>query len=132
MLENNFRYYSHVNFFYSNILLPIVHNMLHIIFQELRAPLTIVADGCFSRFRKALTKETPDVASHFVGMIMKDCPQHMDNHAELVLADPSPVLIYQISSTDTRVLVDIRGPMPRDIKQYMKDNIYSQLPGRIN
>ncbi len=49
--------------------------------------------------------------------------------AELVLADPSPILIYQISSHCTRVLVDVRGRMPKNIKEYMKENIYPQLPG---
>ncbi|MEQ2217202.1 hypothetical protein XENOCAPTIV_028899 [Xenoophorus captivus] len=59
----------------------------------------------------------------------QDCPQFKANHAELVLANPSPVLIYQISSSHTRVLVDIRGEMPRDLPGYMAEKIYPQLPG---
>jgi squalene monooxygenase len=31
------------------------------------APLTIVADGLFSKFRKEITELTPDVRSNFVG-----------------------------------------------------------------
>jgi squalene monooxygenase len=31
------------------------------------APLTIVADGLFSKFRKEITDLTPDVRSNFVG-----------------------------------------------------------------
>lgn len=61
---------------------------------------------------------------------LQNCPQFKDNHAELVLANPSPVLIYQISSSQTRVLVDIRGEMPRDLPQYMAEKIHPQLPGR--
>lgn len=60
----------------------------------------------------------------------QDCPQFKANHAELVLADPSPVLVYQISSTQTRVLVDIRGEMPQDLPQYLMEKIHPQLPGR--
>lgn len=60
----------------------------------------------------------------------QDCPQFKANHAELVLADPSPVLIYQISSSQTRVLVDIRGEMPHNLSEYMAEKIYPQLPGR--
>ena len=89
----------------------------------------MVADGCFSKFRKELISAKPTVKSHFVGMVMEDCPQIKDNHAELVLTDPSPILIYQISSRDTRVLVDIRGGMPKDIKAYFNETIYPQLPG---
>ena len=91
--------------------------------------LTIVADGCFSKFRKELVGETVKVTSHFVGTLMKDCPQIKDNHAELVLAVPSPVLIYQISSDQTRVLVDIKGGMPKDLKEYLLEKVAPQLPG---
>ncbi|XP_051722201.1 squalene monooxygenase [Ctenopharyngodon idella] len=99
--------------------------------KEIHAPLTIVADGCFSKFRKNLVSGKVKVSSHFVGCIMKDSPQFKPNHAELVLADPSPVLIYQISSNETRVLVDVRGEMPRDIMQYMTEKIYPQLPEHL-
>lgn len=33
------------------------------------APLTIVADGLFSKFRKEITDLTPDVRSNFVGYV---------------------------------------------------------------
>ena len=94
------------------------------------APLTIVVDGCFSKFRKELVKEPVRVTSHFVGTLLHNCPQVKANHAELVLASPSPVLVYQISSTDTRVLVDIRGNMPRDLKGHLMDHVFPQLPGK--
>ncbi|TNN72913.1 Squalene monooxygenase [Liparis tanakae] len=99
--------------------------------KEIYAPLTVVADGCFSKFRKNLVSGKAHTSSHFVGCIMKDCPQFKANHAELVLANPSPVLIYQISSSDTRVLVDIRGEMPRNLSEYMVEKIYPQLPEHL-
>lgn len=61
---------------------------------------------------------------------MQDCPQFKANHAELVLANPSPVLIYQISSSQTRVLVDIRGEMLHNLPEYLTEKIHPQLPGR--
>ncbi|XP_038123216.1 squalene monooxygenase [Cyprinodon tularosa] len=99
--------------------------------KDLHAGLTVVADGCFSKFRKSLVSGKARISSHFVGCLMKDCPQFKANHAELVLANPSPVLIYQISSFHTRVLVDIRGEMPRDLPGYMAEKIYPQLPGHL-
>ncbi|XP_062321130.1 squalene monooxygenase [Osmerus eperlanus] len=99
--------------------------------KEIHAPLTVVADGCFSKFRKSLGSGKAYVSSHFVGCLMKDSPQYRANHAELVLANPSPVLIYQISSTETRVLVDIRGEMPRNLTEYLAEKIYPQLPEHI-
>ncbi|MED6289827.1 hypothetical protein CHARACLAT_006920 [Characodon lateralis] len=99
--------------------------------KDIHAGLTVVADGCFSKFRKSLVSGKARISSHFVGCLMKDCPQFKDNHAELVLANPSPVLIYQISSSHTRVLVDIRGEMPRDLPGYMAEKIYPQLPEHL-
>ncbi|KAG8441636.1 hypothetical protein GDO86_010716 [Hymenochirus boettgeri] len=99
--------------------------------KEIHAPLTVVADGVFSKFRKNLITGQVKVSSHFVGCILKNSPQFKANHAELVLANPSPVLIYQISSTETRVLVDIRGEMPKNLKEYMIDKIHPQLPDHL-
>uniref|UniRef100_A0AAX7URG1 Squalene monooxygenase n=1 Tax=Astatotilapia calliptera TaxID=8154 RepID=A0AAX7URG1_ASTCA len=99
--------------------------------KEVHAALTVVADGCFSKFRKSLVSGKARISSHFVGCLMKDCPQFKSNHAELVLANPSPVLIYQISSSQTRVLVDIRGEMPRNLPEYMAEKIYPQLPEHL-
>ncbi|XP_076006671.1 squalene monooxygenase [Genypterus blacodes] len=99
--------------------------------KEVRAGLTVVADGCFSKFRKNLVTGKAQTSSHFVGCIMKDCPQFKANHAELVLADPSPVLVYQISSSQTRVLVDIRGEMPRNLSEYMAEKVHPQLPEHL-
>ncbi|RUS79256.1 hypothetical protein EGW08_012986 [Elysia chlorotica] len=95
------------------------------------APLTFVMDGCFSKFRKSLVKEPVHVASHFVGFLMHHCPQKISNHAELVLTDPSPVLVYQISSDSTRILVDIRGIMPKNLKEHLLDFVCPQLPEHI-
>ncbi|XP_072317369.1 squalene monooxygenase [Eucyclogobius newberryi] len=99
--------------------------------KVIHAALTVVADGCFSKFRKSLISGKAHVSSHFVGCIMKNCPQFRANHAELVLANPSPVLIYQISSSETRVLVDIRGEMPRNLSDYMVEKVHPQLPEHL-
>ncbi|XP_077023755.1 squalene monooxygenase isoform X2 [Tamandua tetradactyla] len=99
--------------------------------KELHAPLTVVADGLFSKFRKNLASNKISVSSHFIGFLMKNAPQFKANHAELILANPNPILIYQISSNETRVLVDIRGEMPRNLREYMTEKIYPQLPDHL-
>lgn len=99
--------------------------------KELHAPLTVVADGLFSKFRKNLISSKVSVASHFVGFLMENAPQFKANHAELLLVNPSPVLIYQISSNETRVLVDVRGELPRNLREYMVEKIYPQLPDHL-
>lgn len=44
---------------------------LSVTLQELHAPLTVVADGLFSKFRKNLVSQKVTVSSHFVGCILK-------------------------------------------------------------
>ncbi|XP_073925303.1 squalene monooxygenase isoform X3 [Castor canadensis] len=75
--------------------------------KELHAPLTVVADGLFSKFRKNLICNKVSVSSHFVGFLM------------------------QISSHETRVLVDIHGEMPRNLREYMVEQIYPKIPDHL-
>lgn len=60
------------------------------------APLTFLVDGCFSKFRKEIPHKDVLVRSHFAGVVLEDCPLPMPNHGHVVLADPSPILLYQV------------------------------------
>lgn len=96
------------------------------------APLTIVADGCFSKFRRQIITKKPIVKSNFVGLVLKDCDLPNSNYGHVVLASPSPILLYQIGTRDTRILVDIPGKLPSSLdgslKHYMKEVVCPQLP----
>ncbi len=92
----------------------------------------MVADGCFSKFRKGLNNAPVSVSSHFAGIVMHKCPQIKKGHAEIVLSKNGPVLVYQISSKSTRILVDIQGKMPSEIKKYMLSTVLPELPGKHN
>ncbi|ONK76063.1 uncharacterized protein A4U43_C03F23500 [Asparagus officinalis] len=72
--------------------------------EELKAyaPLTIVCDGCFSNLRRVLCSPKVDVPSCFVGLVLENCELPYPNHGHVVLADPSPILFYPISSTEVR------------------------------
>ena len=82
--------------------------------------LVIVADGCFSNFRnvvmgKAACKAT--TKSYFVGTILKDATLPVAAHGTVILPQGSgPVLLYQISEHDTRMLIDIQHPLPSDLR----------------
>ncbi|KAI8808161.1 squalene epoxidase-domain-containing protein, partial [Cladochytrium replicatum] len=108
--------------------------------KKVYAPLTIAADGCFSRFRNEFVpKSNVEVKSHFAGLILTDCPLPHPNHGHVILAEPSPVLLYQIGSRDTRILVDIPGKVKINVSawsshlkpRYMRENVYPQLPEQI-
>ncbi|KAL8172071.1 hypothetical protein V2J09_023875 [Rumex salicifolius] len=100
------------------------------------APLTIVCDGCFSNLRRTLCNPKIDVPSYFVGLILENCNLPFSNHGHVILGDPSPVLFYQISSTEVRCLVDVPGQkIPSvsngEMANYLKTVVAPQIPPQI-
>ncbi|XP_068343407.1 squalene epoxidase 3-like [Pyrus communis] len=107
--------------------------------QELQAhaPLTIVCDGCFSNLRRTLCKPQVEVPSWFVGLILENCKLPFANHGHVILADPSPILFYQISSTEVRCLVDVPGQRVPPIANgamanYLKTVVAPQVPPELH
>ncbi|CAK9167889.1 unnamed protein product [Ilex paraguariensis] len=100
------------------------------------APLTIVCDGCFSNLRRTLCKPQVEVPSCFVGLILEKCNLPYINHGHVVLADPSPILFYKISSTEIRCLVDVPGQKVPSISNgemahYLKTVVAPQIPPEL-
>ncbi|KAL8125040.1 hypothetical protein AgCh_012641 [Apium graveolens] len=101
------------------------------------APLTIVCDGCFSNLRRSLCKPKVDVPSCFVGLILENCTLPHPNHGHVILADPSPILFYPISSTKIRCLVDVPGrklpPLANgEMAKYLKTVVAPQIPPELH
>lgn len=66
------------------------------------AHLTIVCDGMYSSLRTKLSEPNIQLPSYFVGLLLTDCSLPWDNYGHVVLAKPSPILFYPISSTEVR------------------------------
>lgn len=127
---------------------------------DFKAKLTIVADGCMSKFRRALLPAhvQPITRSHFVGLVLEDADLPSPHHGHVILgkrdlnapaaeqaaaaADaenpdkPSlgPVLVYQLATHETRMLVDIRGsklPPQRDLAAFLRKHVTPILPKPI-
>ncbi|RIA91581.1 squalene epoxidase-domain-containing protein [Glomus cerebriforme] len=96
--------------------------------------LTIVADGCFSKFRKNFISRQVAVKSHFVGFVLKDAILPFSNHGHVVLGK-SPILMYQIDTKETRVLVDIPGKLPSNsngsLKKYIENEVLPIIPKSV-
>lgn len=96
------------------------------------APLTVVADGCFSKFRSSYIKKKPVVRSNFVGLLLKHAVIPNPNHGHVILGANSPVLVYQIGTHDTRILVDVQGKLPSnatgELKTYLETVVLPELP----
>ncbi|KAH0857699.1 hypothetical protein HID58_085960 [Brassica napus] len=100
------------------------------------AALTIVCDGCFSNLRRSLCNPQVDVPSCFVGLVLENCNLPYANHGHVVLADPSPILMYPISSTEVRCLVDVPGQKVPSIangemENYLKTVVAPQMPHEV-
>lgn len=94
-----------------------------------RADLTIACDGCGSKLRKrAAAKHDVSVYSQFHGLVLKMVDVPFPNHGHVILADPSPVLFYPISSTEVRCLVDIPSTYKGDAVTFMKETVAPQIP----
>ncbi|KAF9221254.1 SE-domain-containing protein [Gyrodon lividus] len=100
------------------------------------ADLVIIADGCFSNFRNSVMGKSmreSATRSYFVGAILKDARLPMPQHGTVALVKGyGPVLLYQISEHDTRMLVDVKHPLPSDLKGHILTNIVPQLPASLH
>jgi len=105
--------------------------------KRIRAFVTIVCDGSGSVFRSKISDAEPIVRSHFVGILMEGCNDTLPfpHHGHVMLAKPSPVLAYPISSKDVRVLVDIPGKLPSvasgEMERHLLTEVVPQLPPEI-
>lgn len=99
--------------------------------------LTVVCDGYASKFRKSYIHHTPSVKSKFWGLELIDCPLPTPQHGTVVLGDNSPVLLYQIGTHETRVLVDVpeglasTAPANGGIKGHLQKVVLPSLPAMV-
>ncbi|KAI9804444.1 MAG: hypothetical protein M1825_001343 [Sarcosagium campestre] len=99
--------------------------------------LTIIADGYASKFRKQYIRHQPVVRSKFYGLELKDLELPRPGYGHVVLGDGSPVLLYQIGSNETRVLVDIPENLPSaSVKQggakgHLRNVVLPNLPRSV-
>ena len=96
------------------------------------APLTIVVDGCFSKFRKELSlpELKPQTNSSFLGLMLYDCEMPYANHGLVCLTDPTPAVIYPIATNEIRALISFpnRVPPKEELKEYLSETLLPQLP----
>ncbi|KAJ7275504.1 squalene epoxidase-domain-containing protein [Mycena haematopus] len=104
--------------------------------RSFHASVVVIADGCYSNFRTSVlgtgAGTKPITKSHFVGTILKDVVLPLPNRGTVALIKGSgPVLMYQISKHDTRILIDVKQPLPSDLKAHILTNIAPQLPHSV-
>ena len=70
-----------------------------------QAHLSIVCDGMYSSLRTKLSEPSIQLPSYFVGLLLQGCSLPWANYGHVVLAKPSPILFYPISSTEVRCIL---------------------------
>jgi squalene monooxygenase len=89
----------------------------------------------FSIFREKLSENEKKVSSYFLGLILKDCKLPYKNHGHVIVAEPSPCLVYPVSSTETRILIDFpTSEAPRkslELTELLRDKIGPQMPPEV-
>ncbi|KAF9894078.1 Squalene epoxidase [Aspergillus nanangensis] len=99
--------------------------------------LTVVADGYASKFRKTYHPRTPKVRSKFWGLELIDTKLPMPHHGHVLLSDNAPILLYQIGTHETRILVDIPENTPSasvengGVKGYLRTITLPSLPESV-
>ena len=100
--------------------------------ESVVAHLTVVTDGPLSKFREKLSKPVNKVNGYFLGLLMKNCEMPFANHGHLVMGDHPPMVIYPVTSTSWRVLIDFKGEKPprlgRDFKKLLLEEFESAIP----
>ncbi|AGO09849.1 AaceriAAL141Cp [[Ashbya] aceris (nom. inval.)] len=98
---------------------------------DFKAHMTFVCDGIFSRFRRELsTSNTSKVWSSFVGLSLHNADLPTKHHGHVILGtDHMPIIAYQISSTETRILCAYNYPtLPKNIPEWLQKEVQPFIP----
>lgn len=99
--------------------------------------LTVIADGYASKFRKGHHAHTPKVRSKFFGLELIDAKLPKPSYGHVLLGDCPPMLLYQIGTHETRILVDIPENLPSasvekgGVKGHLRNVILPALPKSV-
>lgn len=101
------------------------------------APLTVIADGFASKFRKQYHPNVPRVKSKFYALELIDAELPAPGYGHVLLGNDPPILLYQIGTHETRILIDIPDNLPSaapangGVKSYLRNVVLPSLPESI-
>ncbi|KAG6811773.1 hypothetical protein H0H92_005903 [Tricholoma furcatifolium] len=104
--------------------------------ETVHAKLVIVADGCFSNLRSMVMENSsvvPTTKSYCIGLLLRDATLPIHQHGTIIFIKGfGPVALYQISESETRMLIDVRLPLPCDLKSYIITTVLPHLPSSLH
>lgn len=100
--------------------------------------LTIIADGYASKFRQSYLGSAPIVKSKFYALELIDCKLPEQGFGTVIIGKaPSPILLYQIGSHETRCLIDVpiglpeAAPAAGGVRGYIRNTVLPTLPKSV-
>ncbi|KAK4096224.1 squalene epoxidase [Parathielavia hyrcaniae] len=105
--------------------------------EKYYASLTVLADGASSNLRSRYARDRPTARSHFWGLEMLDADLPHPRYAYGILGVGSPVLMYQISARETRILIDIPNEVycqlgtRKSVRDYIRQRIVPTVPPSV-
>lgn len=105
--------------------------------RDYRTKLVFCCDGIYSNFRKTLSPDrAPEVESYFVGFSLFNAKLPAPNHGHVILGDHAPVLLYQNSPREVRLLCAYRSSKApsqknNDLFDYLTKQVLPALPPTV-
>ncbi|RKP32459.1 SE-domain-containing protein [Metschnikowia bicuspidata] len=105
--------------------------------NEFFASVTFACDGIWSKFRKEHAPDyVPTVGSYFVGLALMHAKLPVKHHGNVILGDHAPVLVYQVSSEETRMLCAYKSTKPPSLSKneffdYLMNEVLPNLPEEL-
>ncbi|KAI5960157.1 ERG1 [Candida pseudojiufengensis] len=101
--------------------------------KKIYSKLVISCDGIYSKFRKEYSNNNPSINSYFIGLYLKNAKLPEKNKGHVLLGNHAPVLIYQVSPNETRVLCAYRSIKPPssandEVYKYLKNDVLPHIP----
>lgn len=102
--------------------------------ETYHAKTTFACDGIYSKFRREHAADyVPKIGSYFVALALHGCKLPAPGRGHVILGDHAPVLAYQVSSDETRMLCAHRGARPPsasndDFFDYLRRDVAPNLP----
>lgn len=98
---------------------------------------TFACDGIYSKFRREHAADyVPTIGSYFVALALYNCKLPSPNRGHVILGEHAPVLVYQVSPEETRMLCAYRSTKPPsstndEFFTYLKNEVQPNLPVEI-
>ncbi|XP_072051606.1 squalene monooxygenase-like [Amphiura filiformis] len=96
----------------------------------IRAPLTVISDGTYSKFRKVSPNVTDsETESHVIGIEIRNAEHPDPSYPEVGVGSPLvQTVTYRLDDTTSRVLIMFRDKPPENIAQFLEIQVAPNLP----